>query len=59
MHWNNYFLKWEEHPENKLISGNEEAHDCEPLTIIKPLFNEQMKNFIIYQTIVACLEIGI
>lgn len=57
MHWNHYFLKWEEHPEVKLIEGNEEANDCEPLSIIKPLFNEQMKNFIIYQTIVACLEI--
>ena len=48
MHWNNYFLKWEQFPENLAIEGNEKAHGCEPLSVIKPLFKEQMKNFIIY-----------
>ena len=43
----------------KEIEGKELEHGFEPISIIKPLFMEQMKNFIAYQSVVAILVLGI
>jgi hypothetical protein len=43
----------------KEIEGKEFEHGFELCSIINPLFMEQMKNFIAYQSVVAILVLGI
>jgi hypothetical protein len=43
MHYNNYWLRWEEHPELKPMVGREEEYGWESIMTCKVIFEEQMK----------------
>ena len=43
MHYNNYWLRWEEHPELKPMGGREEEYGWESIMTCKVIFEEQMK----------------
>ena len=38
MHYNKYWLKWENHPKLKPLIGHEEEHGWEPIDISRKIF---------------------
>lgn len=48
MHYNNYWLRWENHPKIAPIVGIEEEHGWEPLSTLRPMFEAQMKVFVMF-----------
>jgi hypothetical protein len=51
MHYQNYWLRWEEHPRMKFVLGREKELGWEPIDKLKPMFLMQMKVFLVFQAL--------
>lgn len=55
MHYNKYWLQWEDHPKLKPLIGREEEQGWEPIATSRKIFEAQMQVFVQFQAVICVL----
>lgn len=59
MHHRHYWLRWEHHPRMRFIVGREDELGWEHIDKLKPMFQMQMRVFLIFQGLVFGIQLAI